>query len=50
MPPPGHRNSPAISPKKSNTAETQDKYFKIALMSMLKDLNEDMNKSVSVKT
>jgi hypothetical protein len=40
----------ASKPKKSNTAETQDKYFKIALMNMLKDLNKDMNKSLSVKT
>jgi hypothetical protein len=34
--------------KKSNLAEAQDNGFQIAIMSMLKGLKEDMNKSLSL--
>ena len=33
-----------IDPEKNNLAEAQDKILKLAITSLLKDLNEDMNK------
>lgn len=38
MPPPETRNPIAISSEKNNLAESQDKDFKIAIMTMVKDL------------
>lgn len=35
----------AVGAEKLNRAEAQDKDFKIAIMNMLKDLDDDINKS-----
>lgn len=40
-------NPNAIDCIRCNLAETQEKDFKIAIMSVLKDLKEDMNKSLN---
>lgn len=36
-----------VGPEKCNTAEAQDKVFKIVTVSMLEDLKDDMNKSLN---
>lgn len=46
-PPSEASNNFIIGPKKSNTAETHDKDFKIKIRDMLKDLTEDINKFLS---
>lgn len=50
MPPPEPSNSPTVSPEKNNMAGTQDKYFKVVLTDMLRDLKEDTNKPLIVRT
>lgn len=40
-------NPTTVGPEKCNTVVAQEKDFKIAIMHMLKDINEDMNKSTN---
>ena len=47
MPSPEASNFMVIGPKQCNLAEAQDKDFKIAIMNMLKDLKEEINKSAN---
>lgn len=43
-PPPEASNSTAVFPEKRNLDETQNMDFKIAIMTMFKDLKDHMNK------
>lgn len=47
MPPPDSSDPTTVDPGKCNTAEAQDKYFKIAVMNMIKDHKEDMIKYIN---
>lgn len=43
--PPLEANNPIVlGPEKGNLSKAQDKYFQTAIVNILKDLREDMNK------
>lgn len=44
IPPPETSNPIVIDAEQSNLAEAQDKDFQIAIMNLIEDLKEDMNK------
>lgn len=48
MSPPKPRNPVTEDPEKGDIAEAQGKDSKVAIMSMFKELKEDMNKSINV--
>jgi hypothetical protein len=48
MPPPEPSNATIVGLEKCNLVEAQDKDFKISIMIMFKDLNDDMNKALYV--
>lgn len=43
MPPPEVSNPTAIDPKESNLAPPQDRYFRIAIVNVFKNLKEDIS-------